>query len=64
MIQANLDIRQEIKAAGIFQWRVADAFGLNEQNFCKLLRKELPPQKKERILTIIDQLVREDSEGV
>ena len=63
MIQANQDIRQGIKVAGIRQWQVADAYGLNEQNFSRLLRKELASETKERIFTIIQALKNTELEN-
>jgi predicted XRE-type DNA-binding protein len=63
MMQANQEIRQRIKASGIRQWRVSDVYGIHEQNFSRMLRRELAPGTRERILIIIDQLVREDSES-
>jgi len=56
MVKANPDVRSAIKKAGLFQWQVADCFGLHDTNFSRLLRKELPPEKKERIFKIIEEL--------
>jgi predicted XRE-type DNA-binding protein len=55
-MRANQDIRLKINAAGIRQWQVADAYGIHEQNFSRLLRKELTPIVRERVLAIIKQL--------
>lgn len=61
MRQANVDVRQRIKAAGLRQWQVADRYGVLEQNFTKLLRKELPEQVKARIFKIIEELKTEEA---
>lgn len=45
----NIDIREEIKAAGLKQWRVADACGISEESFSKKLRYELTEQEKKKI---------------
>ncbi|HAG10122.1 MAG TPA: hypothetical protein DCK76_01735 [Desulfotomaculum sp.] len=58
-VKANQDIREAIKDAGLFQWQVADRYGIHEQNFCKLLRKELPDKKKQPILKAIKELQQE-----
>ena len=49
-------IRQQIKAAGIFQWQVADEMGVNEVTFIRWLRKPLPEEKMHAILEAIQRL--------
>jgi hypothetical protein len=49
----NTDIRNEIKKTGIYHWQVADALGVAENTFCRMLRKELPDEKKKEILRAI-----------
>ena len=55
----NNEIRQAAKAAGVKLWQVADAVGLNDGNFSRKLRHELPDEEKQKILTIIRQLSKE-----
>lgn len=55
----NLDIRQSAYNAGVKLWQVADAVGLNDGNFSRKLRHELPDEEKQKILTIIQQLSKE-----
>lgn len=55
----NNEIRQAAKAAGVKLWQVADAVGLNDGNFSRKLRHELPDEEKQQILTIIQQLSKE-----
>lgn len=52
----NMDIRQEAKTAGIKLWQIAEGLGINDGNFSRRLRKELPEQEKARIRTIINDL--------
>lgn len=52
----NVDIRDEIRNAGLFHWKVADAIGVSEVTFCRMLRRKLPPEKKEGIRAAIRQL--------
>lgn len=59
---ANMDIREAAKRAGICLWQVAEKIGINDGNFSRKLRKELLPQEKENILTIIDTLAKEKVE--
>lgn len=58
-MQANMDIREKAKQAGVRLWEVADAFGLNDGNFSRKLRKELSKEDREKVLTIIDRLAQE-----
>ena len=55
----NADIRQEVKAAGLCLWQVAEKYGCNDGNFSRLLRHELPEEKKAHIRSIIAKLKEE-----
>lgn len=55
----NKEIRSAAKNAGIRLWEVAATYGINDGNFSRKLRKELPQDDKEKILRIIDRLVQE-----
>lgn len=55
----NNDIKEAAKQAGVRLWQVAEAYGMNDGNFSRKLRKELPQEEKEKILEIIDRLARE-----
>ncbi|MBC7342775.1 MAG: hypothetical protein H5U02_10100 [Clostridia bacterium] len=52
----NNDIREAVKEAGLFLWQIADALGITDAYFSKLLRKELPQEKKATIFQIIKEL--------
>ena len=56
----NQDIRKAISGAGLKYWQVAHAIGVNDGNFSRMLRKELPDNVKEKILNAIKEL--EDGE--
>ena len=58
-MKANQDIREMIESTGLFYWQVAYRYGLSDGNFSRLLRRELPRHKKERILGIISELAKE-----
>lgn len=60
---ANLEIRMEAKRHGVFLWQVAARCGMNDGNFSRKLRKELPPEEKKKILGIIAQLAGEGNEN-
>ena len=55
----NNDIKEAAKQARVRLWQVAEAIGMNESAFSRKLRKELPPEEKQRILDAIDRLAQE-----
>lgn len=52
----NNDIREEAKEAGVFLWQIAAEYGVNDGNFSRKLRQELPDREKAKILEIIERL--------
>ena len=52
----NTEIKTKLKAAGVFQYELAEAMGVSEFTLVKRLRKEQSAEEKERINTIIDIL--------
>lgn len=52
----NLDIRQEAKEANVRLWQIAERIGVNDGNFSRKLRKELPVEEKSKIRAIISEL--------
>lgn len=55
----NQDIRAEIENAGVRYWQVAEALGMNDGNFSRKLRRELPDEEKRRIREAINRLTKE-----
>lgn len=60
---ANKQIRDAAKEAGICLWQVAEKLGVNDGNFSRKLRRELPPAEREKVLNIIRKLSQEKQEG-
>ena len=58
----NNEIREEIKAANLRFWQVAEKFGLNDGNFSRRLRHELSDADKTKIREIIAHLSKEVQE--
>lgn len=58
----NNEIREEIKAANLRFWQVAEKFGLNDGNFSRRLRHELSDADKTKIREIIADLRKEVQE--
>lgn len=55
----NQDIRTAAKESGVFLWQIAEKLGINDGNLSRKLRRELPPQERERIMQIIGDLAAE-----
>lgn len=60
----NFEIRDAAQKAGVRLWQVAEEYGVNDGNFSRRLRKELPTEEKEKIMGIIEQLAKETQEAV
>lgn len=60
----NKEIRDTAKQSGVRLWEVAAAYGINDGNFSRKLRTELPQEEKERMLAIIARLAREKQEAI
>ena len=58
----NLDIRQAAKTAGIRLYQIAAEIGLNDGNFSRRLRYELPDAEKQKIFEIIERISTERSD--
>lgn len=60
----NDDIREHAKKSGVFLWQVAEAIGVNDGNFSRKLRRELPAEERDNILNVIDRLAAQKMEVV
>lgn len=58
--RTNETIRTAAEKNGVKLWQIADALGVNDGNFSRKLRHELPPDETEKILAIIARI----AEGV
>lgn len=59
----NKDIRQYAKDRGVNLWQVSEKLGFaHETAFSRVLRHELPYDKKKQIMQIIDELAAEAGE--
>ena len=55
-MKSNNDIRQTAKKRGVKLWEIALHLGINDGNFSRKLRKELPQDEKQKIFDIIDKI--------
>ena len=56
-------IRNAAKAKGIRLWQIAEKLGMNDGNFSRKLRRELPEEEQRRILGIIEELSAREGGG-
>lgn len=52
----NHEIKSKAKEKGVKLWEIADAYGINDGNFSRKLRHELPEAEKTKILALIDEI--------
>lgn len=57
---SNNDVRNAIKEANVLYWRVAEEIGITDGSFSRMLRKELPEEKKEKIYQAIEKIRAEE----
>lgn len=55
----NKDIREYAEKHNVRLWQIASKLGINDGNFSRKLRVELPQDKKVKIKAIIDDLAAE-----
>ena len=55
----NKEIRSKAAGSGVKLYKIAEAVGMRDSSFSRLLRKELPEEKKAEILATIDRLALE-----
>lgn len=53
---ANDLIRGEAKAARVKLWQIAEQLGINDGNFSRMLRRELPSEKQTFIIGLIHEI--------
>lgn len=52
----NLDIRATAKKKSVFIYEIADKLGISEPTMTRLLRRELPQEKKNDIIRVINEV--------
>lgn len=60
--EVNMDIKLAAKNAGVFHYEIADRLGVQDSAFSRKLRRELPPQERDKILGVINELAAERAE--
>lgn len=55
----NTVIREAAKENGVLLWQIAERLHINDGNFSRKLRRELPAEERETILGIIAEIAAE-----
>lgn len=58
-MSANYDIKQKAKKSKVNLWQIAEKLEMEDFQFSRKLRHELPTDEKTKIFAIIDELVAE-----
>jgi len=56
---SNKDIREKALQLGVKHWQIAKHLGIAEDKFSKMLREELPQEKKREVLKAIEEIKKE-----
>ena len=59
----NRKVREAAAAHGVKLWQIADRLGMNDGNFSRMLRKDLPEQEQEKILVLIAEIAEERTDA-
>lgn len=57
--EKNSDIRNAAKASGVRLWEIAEKLRIQDSALSRKLRRELPPEERDKILGIIHELAAE-----
>lgn len=55
----NSDLRKSAKENGVALWEIADRLNISEPTMTRKLRRELPAEEKQRIISLIDEIAAE-----
>ena len=64
MKKNNQDIREKILKSHLKYWQIAEQLNINDGNFSRMLRKELPKEAKEKINNIIETIRRKEKDVI
>lgn len=60
----NKDIREQLNKTGVRMWEVADKLGIYSSRLSEMMRYELPEEKKNEIMKIIELIVYDRKGGM
>ena len=53
---ANTDVRETAKKRGVRLWEIAEFLNVSDPTMTRKLRRELPADERQKILSIIDEI--------
>ena len=62
MSKHNLDVRAAAKKAGVYLYDIAYQLGISEPTMTRMLRRELPADKKQQLFKTIDLIQAEQEQ--
>lgn len=54
---SNQKIKEMMKQNNIYMWQVAKKLNVNETSFCKWFREPLSEQRKQQILSAVNEII-------
>ena len=64
MTMSNIELREYARRNGVFLWELAARCGVNDGNFSRKLRQELPVEERRRLMALVDEIALEKRQGV
>lgn len=55
----NIEIKMKLAKTGIKQWQVAERLRIGESTLCRMMRRELSPERKAAVLGAIHEIQAE-----
>lgn len=55
----NIRVREEAQKNNVYLWQIAYRLGMNDGNFSRKLRRELPEGEQEQIIGLIREISKE-----
>lgn len=60
----NSNLREYARRNGVFLWELASRCGVNDGNFSRKLRQELPQEEQQRLMALVDEIAQAKRQGV
>lgn len=58
-LENNISFRAYVKEKNVKYWQIAERIGVNDGNFSRMLRHELPLEKIAYLKDVVDRIVAE-----
>ena len=61
---SNQKVRDYARRNGVFLWELAARCGVNDGNFSRKLRQELPREDQQHLIALVDEIASDKRQGV